>query len=177
MDLTKVFCANHKLQLDETLTLRDLGVSAFTGENRTKGALSEFLKAIVSGRVNAGDVLVLEHPDRFSREDWLPATKMLLQVLEAGVGVGNVLRDLILTSDSNIYELFDWIQSQHQGHEESAKKVVRVSEAWDHKRKAAATKPLTANCPAWLRLDGAVRPLTGRTDYTKAKFAFIIAPR
>jgi hypothetical protein len=35
------------------LSLCDLGVSGFTGENRSKGALALFLKAVETGKVPA----------------------------------------------------------------------------------------------------------------------------
>ena len=55
-------------KLDDTLTLRDLGVSAFRGMNATVGHLRVFLDAIKSGRVTAGSALIVESIDRISRQ-------------------------------------------------------------------------------------------------------------
>src|SRR5215218_5183997 len=60
-------CRENGWVLDETLTLNDLGVSAFRGANAKVGALSEFLEAIRIGRVLRGSVLIIESIDRLSR--------------------------------------------------------------------------------------------------------------
>ena len=44
-------CRENGWVLDESLTLNDLGVSAFRGANAKVGALAEFLEAIRIGRV------------------------------------------------------------------------------------------------------------------------------
>ena len=53
------------------------------------------------------------------------------------------------------FELQDMILSlviMSRAHEESLTKSMRVGAAWANKRANAETKPLTAMCPAWLRL-------------------------
>ncbi len=55
--------------LDETLTLRDLGVSAFKAKNAKVGALAIFLKAVENKTVPAGSVLIVESLDRLTRRD------------------------------------------------------------------------------------------------------------
>jgi hypothetical protein len=56
--------------LDATLTLRDLGVSAFRGANldKEKGDLGKFIHLPKTGRVPKGSILMLENLDRFSRQ-------------------------------------------------------------------------------------------------------------
>ncbi len=45
------WCKEHGHQLDEGLALADLGVSAYSGDNVSRGALAGFLAAAESGRI------------------------------------------------------------------------------------------------------------------------------
>src|SRR5262245_66335507 len=89
-DDAKVWCERQNVPLDTTLTLRDKGVSAFTGEHRTnpdRHALAMFLKWVEKGRVRPGDYLIIESLDRLSREHIRPALGLFLQLMDAGVRV------------------------------------------------------------------------------------------
>ena len=54
------YAKRHSLTLDTELTLRDLGVSAFRGDNLAVGALGAFLKAVSDGPAPGGTVLLVE---------------------------------------------------------------------------------------------------------------------
>ncbi|MEN3371987.1 recombinase family protein [Dechloromonas sp. ZS-1] len=53
-DLAKAYAEEKGLSLDESLTMLDLGVSAFKGANAESGALAAFLEAIDNGHVPVG---------------------------------------------------------------------------------------------------------------------------
>src|SRR5260221_5486876 len=53
--------------LDDSLKLRDEGVSAFTGRNITHGGLGRFLDAARRGRLKPQPHFLVENLDRFSR--------------------------------------------------------------------------------------------------------------
>ncbi len=55
--LSEEYAENHGLQLDRSLSIRDLGVSAFRGKNRSTGGLAAFIRAVETGRVRRGSVL------------------------------------------------------------------------------------------------------------------------
>jgi len=59
--------------------LLDPGVSAYTGRNRTQGALGRFLAAARSGSIPKGSVLVVEDHRRFSRQEPLDALESLIR--------------------------------------------------------------------------------------------------
>ena len=59
--------------------LLDPGVSAYTGRNRTQGALGRFLEAARSGSIPKGSVLVVEDHRRFSRQEPLDALESLIR--------------------------------------------------------------------------------------------------
>ena len=46
--------------------MRDLGLSAYKGEHRTKGALGSFLKLVEAGKITKGSTLSVESLDRLS---------------------------------------------------------------------------------------------------------------
>src|SRR5437867_425154 len=62
------YCQRKGWTLDASLTLRDLGVSAFRGDNALLGNLGVFLAAVKKGTVPAGSVLIVESFDRLSRQ-------------------------------------------------------------------------------------------------------------
>jgi hypothetical protein len=69
--------------LDESLTLRDLGKSAYTGEHRKnpdRNALAGFLKMVKDGRIPSNAYLIVESLDRLTREDIKPALSLLLSL-------------------------------------------------------------------------------------------------
>src|SRR5918995_2313550 len=73
-------CRENGWVLDETLTLSDLGVSAFRGANAKVGALAEFLEAIRIGRVLRGSFLIIESIDRLSRSKVGEALQLFISI-------------------------------------------------------------------------------------------------
>ena len=71
--LAEDYAKAKSLELDKSLTFQDLGVSAFTGKNRKKGALRAFLDAVEEEIISAGSFLLVESLDRVSREAILDA--------------------------------------------------------------------------------------------------------
>lgn len=146
------------VKLDESLSLRDLGVSAFRGLHRhgDAHALGQFVKFVENGRVAKGSLLLLENLDRLSREDELTATHLFTGLLLAGVRIVQLEPEVVFDRKSGQLEIMRAVLELGRAHAESARKSVRVSEAWSAKRTAAATsgRPMTAKCPAWLQLVG-----------------------
>ena len=50
-DRSRQYALENGLDLDETTTFRDIGVSAFRGENLKHGALSRFKKAVLNKQI------------------------------------------------------------------------------------------------------------------------------
>ncbi len=67
-DKALAWAKRHGHVLDTKLKLRDKGRSAFHGHHRTKGYLGLFLKAVESGKVPKGSILLVENIDRLGRE-------------------------------------------------------------------------------------------------------------
>src|SRR3954470_7299237 len=84
---SRLYALEHGLDLDETTTFRDIGVSAFRGENLKHGALSRFKEAVLNNQIPRGSYLLIESLDRFSRDDVDFAVTELLQLLHADINV------------------------------------------------------------------------------------------
>lgn len=155
-NLAEDYARKHGLELDESLTFQDLGVSAFRGKNAEAGRLGDFLEAVRSGLVPRGSFLLVESLDRISRQ----AARKALRVLESIVDEGVVV---VTLNDGRAYDaesldddpmsLMIALLTFIRANEESAMKARRLKAAWIGKRLKATDKPLTARAPAWLRLD------------------------
>ncbi|VTU01623.1 resolvase domain-containing protein : Resolvase OS=Rhodopirellula sallentina SM41 GN=RSSM_03343 PE=4 SV=1: Resolvase: Recombinase [Gemmataceae bacterium] len=155
-DFAVEVCRENGWVLDETLTLNDLGVSAFRGNNAKVGALAEFLEAIRTGRVLRGSVLIIESIDRLSRNKVGEALQLFISILNSGVAIVTREPRRTYTQDSinDIAALLEPLIYMSRAHEESATKSFRLKDAWAKKKERAATQglPMTKMAPRWLEL-------------------------
>jgi DNA invertase Pin-like site-specific DNA recombinase len=141
------------LTLDESI--RDLGLSAYSGAHRTKGALGAYFGMVERGQIPRGKVLMIESLDRLSREAVFDALQQFMALIQAGIVI-TTLADRQIYSRETIGN--DWtklifsLTIMARAHEESAMKAQRLAAAWEQKRRVAPTKTMTARCPGWLRL-------------------------
>lgn len=178
LEKARAWCDARGLMLDDSL--RDLGVSAYRGANRTIGALRSFLALAESGQVEPGSYLIVESLDRLSREAVIDAAARLFDLIRAGITVvtlsdGQEYSDERLRSDWT--PLIVSIAVMARAHEESRIKGDRVSAAWRRKRDAAREdgRPLTHRCPAWLRLvDGRFEPIPERVEVVRRIYRMAI---
>lgn len=153
--LAKEYAARHGLKLDETLNFQDLGVSAFHGRNVEAGHLGDFLEAVRSGVVARGSYLLVESLDRISRQAARRALSLLGDIVDDGVTLVTLSDGRAYTSESlntDPTSLLMALLIFIRANEESATKSRRVRAAWENKRANINAKPLTARCPAWLRI-------------------------
>ena len=154
-EATKKYAAEHGLELDESLQLRDLGLSAYTGAHVAKGALGAFLACVKRGEVPRGSSLIVESLDRLSRESVLDALEQFMSIINADITIVTLIDQQVYNRKILNGEWTKLILSlgiMSRAHEESLSKGKRVADAWGKKREKAADKPLTKRCPAWLRL-------------------------
>jgi len=154
-ELAASYAQRHGLELDESLTFEDLGVSAFRGRNAQEGALAGFLEAVRSGLVAPGSFLLVESLDRISRQTIGRALDILRGLVREGVTVVTLNDQTAYTAESietELPQLVIALMTFARAHEESAMKGARVRAAWDRKKREASVRPLTKVCPAWLRL-------------------------
>lgn len=152
LELSEAFAALHNLDLDTSL--RDLGVSAFDGSNRERGALARFLTMVRNGEIERGSYLLVESLDRLSRDHVLKALRVFQDILEAGIIIATVADGYVYSEESvndNWAQLVVSLAVMSRAHEESARKAQRLRSAWVAKRKQSEKK-LTARVPSWLTL-------------------------
>lgn len=158
VELSRAYAKQHGLDLDESLTFQDLGVSAFRGRNVKEGSLGDFIKAVETGRVLQGSYLLVESLDRLSRDKVQLAFRQFSAILESGVNIVTLTDGKVYTTDSlneNFADLLISLATMFRAHEESLTKSKRLKAAWKGKRDKAREggRKLTAMCPGWLRLD------------------------
>ncbi len=154
LDLSERYATDHGLVLDN-MKLQDLGVSAYSGEHRDRGALASFLRLIEMGKIEKGSVLLVESFDRLSREEITKALRQFLDIIEKGIKIVTLLDNREYTTETinaNVTELMFSLMIMGRAHEESATKALRLTAAWEGKRKQVGIKKLTAKAPAWLQL-------------------------
>jgi DNA invertase Pin-like site-specific DNA recombinase len=166
--LADEYARRHNLTLDEELNLRDLGVSAFRGDNVATGALGAFLQAIRNGLVPKGSYLLVESLDRVSRKQARKAVRILEEIVEAGVTVVTLNDGKEYTEDSlDGTDFLIAIIVLMRAHEESATKAKRLRAAWVGKRqRAAGGEVQTTRVPAWIQCEG-----SGAKDARNAKLS------
>jgi len=148
------YAKKHGLTLDESLRLRDLGVSAFKGKNAATGALGAFLQAVETGRVAKGSILIVESLDRLSRDNLDDAYGLFRSIIKSGIKIVTLKpdREYDKSALNNIGLLIEPLVIFSRANEESAMKADRCGKAWDKKRANLDKVKLTAQCPSWLRL-------------------------
>src|SRR5580658_5173152 len=156
MAMAEKYVADHRLRLDLSLSFRDLGVSAFRGKNAKEGALRAFLEAIEHNLVPPNSFLLIESLDRLSRDRILAAQSLFLQIVQAGITIVTLVDQRSFSLDGlnrNPLDLIISLVSMMRANEESEMKSRRIRAAFDTKRANLATRPWSARCPGWLRLD------------------------
>lgn len=168
------YCRDHKLQLVEELDglpLADIGLSAFTGANITKGALGRFLTAIDKGKIKKGSYLLVESLDRLSRQEVNYALEVFLRIINAGIKLVTLLDNCALyesNSPNMSRDLMFSIMESSRAVGESKWKKKRLKEVWQQRRFSAThyNRPMTGKCPAWLE------PIYKQVDGQEKVFEF-----
>lgn len=166
LELSRQWCKHNNIILDESY--KDLGVSAFKGTNRTRGALSRFLSAIQQGDIQAGSILIVESLDRLSRQEIDEALDLFRSILKAGVEIVTLSpeRHYTKTSLNDFYALMEMLFTAQRAREEQERKAERIASAWIHKRKDISA-PLTSSCPAWLSINEKKTAFVQKPDAVK----------
>jgi DNA invertase Pin-like site-specific DNA recombinase len=156
LKLSQEYAEKNGLILDETLNFKDLGLSAYSGEHKTRGALGKFLELVKKRKIPKGSKLIVESLDRLSREQVLSAFDQFVRIINQGITIVTLANGMEYSADSinaNFGELMFSITIMARAHEESAMKAKRLRSAWKTKRENIKEAKLTSIAPAWLRLN------------------------
>lgn len=132
---------DHGMTLDDTLTLRDAGLSAYHQRHVIQGALGVFLAAVSDGRVPAGSVLVVESFDRLSRANYKAAQKQLDRIIDAGVRV-------VTASDGKEYSQ-ESVEADPMSFIYSTLLMVKANDESEQKSKRVKAA-IRRQCEAWI---------------------------
>jgi DNA invertase Pin-like site-specific DNA recombinase len=174
------YCALHKLDLDTDLTLHDLGVSGFRGDNLI-GALGAFLQAVALGQVEPGSTLIVESVDRITRQDAWTALPTLQAIIGAGITLVTLSPERTINTKaltSNPFLLMEILLYMIRANEESATKSRRARGTWEGRRaKAAQGAPQRfGKLPSWVKLvDGRFVVDDGRANVIRGIAAAVLA--
>ncbi|MBM3981792.1 MAG: recombinase family protein [Planctomycetes bacterium] len=155
----QAYCQRRGWMLDQTLSLRDLGVSAFKGKNAAVGNFRTFLDAVKEGKVAPGSVLVVESFDRISRQGIDEGYDLIKSILKADVKIVTLSPEREFDREATRGLSKGALEIQlilERAAEESERKSDRVGQAWAAKRKDAAENKtvISRSCPAWIRVEG-----------------------
>lgn len=132
IEYAEKIAARVNLPLDETLTLKDEGLSAYHSQHIKKGALGTFLKAVEDGKVVEGSYLVIEAMDRLTRAKATKAVSLLTEIIEAGITVITSADGIEYSQksiDENPMQLMYSLMLMIRAHEESQTKSRRGKDA------------------------------------------------
>lgn len=156
------WAAERGLVLDDALSMRDEGLSAYHQRHVSRGALGVFLAAVDDGHIAAGSVLIVEGLDRLSRAEPIQAQAQLAQIINAGITVVTASDGREYNRESLKAQPMDLVYSllvMIRAHEESDTKSKRVRAAVRRQCEgwiAGTYRGLVRNGrdPQWLRLEG-----------------------
>lgn len=153
---TTRWAKEHGYELDESLTLRDLGVSAYDRTNLRRGALGLFLAAARDGKVKKGSILAIEALDRLTRAEPLDAFRLLSEIVENGIGIVTVGDGRLYDSNTLNKDLTSLMLAAVmlvRGHEESERKSTQLKDHYAHRRASGAGR-IGHVPPAWIVPEG-----------------------
>lgn len=135
------WAAEHGLLLDNSLSMRDEGLSAYHQRHVKSGALGAFLAAVEQGTIAAGSVLVVEGLDRLSRAEPILAQAQLAQIVNAGITV-------VTASDNKTYSR-EHLKANPMDLVYSLLVMIRAHEESDTKSKRVLAS-IRRQCEGWM---------------------------
>jgi DNA invertase Pin-like site-specific DNA recombinase len=154
LDVSREYAAKNGFTLNESFNLRDLGISAFRGKNRTIGALKKFLDAALAGKIEKGSALIVESYDRLSRQKFSVSSRLVRDIADAGIEVHSISERHVLRPNYQLRDTITLDVALERANEESERKSERVGAAWKAKIERARKEktPATKRIPVWMVL-------------------------
>lgn len=153
LEWSQQYAAANNLELDDSL--RDIGVSAWKGNNSKRGALAEFLARVERGEIPRGSFLLVESLDRLSRTQVMDALTLFTGILRSGINIVTMgPPEQVYTWDGingDFGQLIITLTVMARAHEESQRKSERIRAAFANKR-ALSQRGIRTNSspPRWI---------------------------
>lgn len=152
----EAYCHRRGWVLDESLTLRDLGVSAFKGKNAMVGNLRVFLDAVGRGTIPPGSALIVESIDRITRQGIDEGYDLIKGILKKGVLVVTLSPEREFGPEAVKSLSKGALEIQlilERAAEESERKSERIGASWAQKKKKARDGVLLSHrVPGWIQV-------------------------
>lgn len=137
----------------------DSGISGYTGENRTIGALGRILEGINDGLIPRDTHLLIEQWDRLSREHRRPTQRLIEDILDRGIKIVTLNDGQVWSIDGyddDISLVIRLLLSLEQAHKFSENLSRRLTAAWrsNTEKVRDGTRKRTRAAPKWLRFLG-----------------------
>lgn len=145
------------VELDDQ-PLIDAGISAYTGKHIEHGSLGRLVKAIESGLVEQGSIILVEHFSRLTRMDIDESEDLIKKIWKHGVSIvtarGNNYYPPEAVNDSKLR--ISLIIEIEKAHEESKWRSKKVKGSWERREELAKKHkvPPKMKMPFWLNSDG-----------------------
>lgn len=163
-NLCEEYCRRNHLELDPKY-YEDLGVSGWTGENATEGALSKLIENVESGKIEKGTWLIVESLDRLGRQEVRRAMELFLSLLRLGLNIVTIKDNQVYLhdahpdrkdKDSEMNEILISVMVMSRAREESDNKSKNVRDGLKNRKKQASEtkRVITSNVPHWLKVEG-----------------------
>ncbi|MDO8072839.1 recombinase family protein [Janthinobacterium sp. SUN176] len=145
------WCIEEKHELDTSLTLHDEGMSAYTGENATRGALGALQRMTLDGKLEKGTILLVEAFDRLTRLPLSDAYEMLLSLINNGITIVTLTDGKVwIKATMNSMESFMLsLVTLYRGYQESSQKADRLQKVFAAARKTGRQSAF-GSAPGWL---------------------------
>lgn len=180
IQLSRDYAKAHGLDLDESLTYEDKGISAYHSKHREERELGKLISAVKSGRIPQGSVMLIESLDRLSRDTVDEAYDQFRKILKPGVSIVTLADGKEYSAGSmseDFGSLMISLAMMFRRHEESLMKSKRLKASWKSKHEKALKygTPITAITPGWIELkDGKYRIIAGRDEIVARIFGLYI---
>ncbi|MEX2053226.1 MAG: recombinase family protein, partial [Candidatus Paceibacterota bacterium] len=141
-------------ELDWSMNLIDRGKSGF--KKGQQEALDRFLKAVKTGKVKAGSVLIAENQDRITRDTPKEALRLFFDLQDYGINIGICDKRKMYKSDSDeLEDLLVQALDATRSHEHSKRKSEGLLEFHKTQR---TTNGKIHTPPPWLKMNYKLKP-------------------
>ena len=148
---TRKYAEEHGYTLDESIGV-DRGKSAFTGKNISDRALGEFIRRVEAGKIPKGSVLLVESPDRVSRQAFSECWPYYQRILSGDIAIHFLSIRRVLKPNHSFVDVLQIGVDIDRSNLESAMKSERLSKKWAQKKHhSPAGVAITQHLPGWLR--------------------------
>lgn len=149
--MAQEWCAENGYELDTSLVLQDLGISAYSGANARKGALKVLLQLALEGKLAQGTIVLIEAFDRLTREELSEAVQHVLSLVNSGLVIVTLVDEKVWDKAA-MNDLTGFMLSLlllYRGHDESERKAGMLQKAFRRARKTGSQKSF-GTAPGWL---------------------------